>query len=723
MANWSVAFYDVLAEYQPAYTCNDGDGQARILADCTDAIAHDGTAQEQGVELPKPLDLAIRKEFLPYLDEEESAEELERITDLELDGKGLTASEREEAARPHLFSEEVAEIDDNARDKKNKKAFGARTVVVRDWFNNLPKSRLEEAESAAKKWNKEGAPDKDKKSIYRKKNLRNCTVDYVESVRCTMGVHCVVLLAYEAADGFKSLYIEPEVPGPGQDRNFTISSNDCKTWATQGADLLVDYFKDKDNDSANNRARSEGEDDDKAPKIEVDAVGNPILPATDVVDIKTQQDLVCQIFTKAYRRIAKRQKVHAPWLELSHAATQYLDSDTIPQGFKISDPSKFTKAQLDRLWSHWKARASADMPILWFIKAKQNDLGWSTQIAEEHSRVASKKGKESTYVNVDDDDEVQGEGEGEKDENKEKGTTSSATQAPTSNSPPLQDQSVALENQDPTQEKDISSFTMVAPRSKRPHLSDSSAALEDQSPAAYGKDRIKFLSSLSTDSSYLALVNALMTLPIFNSDHTPSTSPVSKRNLPPWASWCWEKKYLSSDIHAQGSVFEAALDALRTYKFADRNKGTAVVLGLGLLLRECWRSVEAKAGDESIPQFVQESILDARSADSVGAVVMEVLNKLVSSSGNKELDAQGPAVQDMTGRDNEGQEYCKPAEDEGETAKEAKKPRIKRRQVRSPSPVASTSKQPYSQQDNKIPARNDRAQRNWKPTKRVLGLD
>jgi hypothetical protein len=38
---------------------------------------------------------------------------------------------------------------------------------------------------------------------YRKKNLRNRTVDFIESLRRTMGVHSVVLHGYEGPDGDK----------------------------------------------------------------------------------------------------------------------------------------------------------------------------------------------------------------------------------------------------------------------------------------------------------------------------------------------------------------------------------------------------------------------------------------------------------------------------------------------------------------------------------------
>jgi len=158
---------------------------------------------------------------------------------LEAGGEDLTPEEREAAARPihagqywklwdafhvaqRLWANEVALIDNRSRDKTNKKSLGNRTAALRNWFNGLSTSRLDEAKKAAAKWNLEGAPDKDKMLMYvlfaafkgllinflpsyRKKNLRNRTVEFIEAMRRTMGVHCVVLEGYKAPDGVKTL--------------------------------------------------------------------------------------------------------------------------------------------------------------------------------------------------------------------------------------------------------------------------------------------------------------------------------------------------------------------------------------------------------------------------------------------------------------------------------------------------------------------------------------
>lgn len=94
-------------------------------------------------------------------------------------GEDMTAEEREAAARPtdagaywkewdpfrvaqRLFVDEVADVDHRCRDTKDKKSIGDRTRAVRKWFNELPRSKVEQAEKAAAKWNSEGAPNKDK---------------------------------------------------------------------------------------------------------------------------------------------------------------------------------------------------------------------------------------------------------------------------------------------------------------------------------------------------------------------------------------------------------------------------------------------------------------------------------------------------------------------------------------------------------------------------------
>jgi len=64
-----------------------------------------------------------------------------------------------------LFSDEVAAVDSEAQDKQDKKSLDAHTVAMRKWFNDLPKSQLQEVEDAAAKWNKLGCLDKAKQNV------------------------------------------------------------------------------------------------------------------------------------------------------------------------------------------------------------------------------------------------------------------------------------------------------------------------------------------------------------------------------------------------------------------------------------------------------------------------------------------------------------------------------------------------------------------------------
>ncbi|KAG8219311.1 hypothetical protein J3R82DRAFT_183 [Butyriboletus roseoflavus] len=132
--------------------------------------------------------------------------------------------------------------------------------------------------------------------------------------------------------------------------------------------------KEKGNENEN---ESSSDKKEEVPEVAVDDLGHPILLTCHAIQLKSWQDVVCDIFTKAYMRITKHDKVHVPWLELVRMPTKYLDADTIPEGFEMLDPSKLTKVMISCLWSYWVAQAKVKVPILIFIKAWRQDLGLS----------------------------------------------------------------------------------------------------------------------------------------------------------------------------------------------------------------------------------------------------------------------------------------------------------------------------------------------------------
>jgi hypothetical protein len=85
--------------------------------------------------------------------------------------------------------------------------------------------------------------------------------------------------------------------------------------------------------------------------------------------------------------------------------------------------------------------------------------------------------------------------------------------------------------------------------------------------------------------------------------------------------------------------FHAALDSLHKYTFAaDWDKASPVVLGFGLLLRDCWRAVEVEGDDEDAPMFLRESLLGSKHVDQVVKVIKEVIVRLPSPDANANVE-------------------------------------------------------------------------------------
>ena len=100
--------------------------------------------------------------------------------------------------------------------------------------------------------------------------------------------------------------------------------------------------------------------------------------------------------------------------------------------------------------------------------------------------------------------------------------------------------------------------------------------------------------------------------------------------LPGWASWKWAQNYLPADVHIAGDEFPEILDSFRRTRFADGSSGTNIVLGLGLLLRDCWRAVEVEPEGEGYPDFLVNSALGVERAEQVVSTIKEILSQLPS---------------------------------------------------------------------------------------------
>lgn len=184
---------------------------------------------------------------------------------------------------------------------------------------------------------------------------------------------------------------------------------------------------------------------------------------------------------------------------------------------------------------------------------------------------------------------------------------------------------------------------------------------------------------------------------------------MSKFSLPVWASWDWAKKYLPPDIHVDRSEFKKALDLLSKYKFGDRDEGTSVVLGLGLLLRECGRAVEVEDDDEDSPKFLQESLLDMRKGDQVIEAIKKVIGGLPSQDTNEERPMEKKLDGSAKGH---------------KVRASQKKPVPRKHCTSTPSLGPSTAKKPSStRKENNSSAKIIRSQRQRKPSKKLRDSD
>ncbi|KAG1742097.1 hypothetical protein EDB19DRAFT_1827759 [Suillus lakei] len=140
------------------------------------------------------------------------------------------------------------------------------------------------------------------------------------------------------------------------------------------------------------------------------------------------------------------------------------------------------------------------------------------------------------------------------------------------------------------------------------------APIADSSPQYHvTRDMVSYLKSLPTIPSYHRLLAAVQKLP------TRTDLKVWKQQLPIWVSWTWSQAYLPKDIHENMETASAALENLCNYKFNSCGWGLIVVLGLGLLLRECSCAQEYEEDEArvDVPDYLGNSILGFKLGDQI----------------------------------------------------------------------------------------------------------
>ncbi|KAI6139286.1 hypothetical protein EDD17DRAFT_1516668 [Pisolithus thermaeus] len=464
-------------------------------------------------------------EWLSQLDPEDWDDEIaiiQQILALAFTGKnkedtGEGENAREEKARPT----KARDYKKGRRDTKDHKTIGQRTKIIQQWWHPFPMTRSWKLGGLQKSGTSWVHPKRPMIHRYWRKNLPTMAKDLIETVQRTMGSHVVMFVGHESGEGQTKLAVFETAPGDGK-KVFTESSQSSKDWVLTAESIMTDYLL------------TDPVEEDSAEKQEVeislDEDGNPEVPTWGGQKLKVQQSLARAVFQAAYAKFTKKPKAKVPWGLLIKSPMEYLDSESIPEGFTMKDPSKWTKADLGLLWDHWQSLEAEEKVIVSFIDCKKEDAPLSRQF----DRKVVGSSKKRVWVTVDDDSEVEVGGAG----------------------------------------------------IPGPSVTQHSVG----GPSEQTVDGGEVLGEPTTDAGYQVLVDLVDALP---EQHGKGT----EVDFPHWATWTWSAKYLLEETHLDLGTFQKAIGELQSARFSSSSRGLDVVLGLGLLLRECSCAQEVEEDD------------------------------------------------------------------------------------------------------------------------------
>ncbi|KAI5985405.1 hypothetical protein EDC04DRAFT_2615393 [Pisolithus marmoratus] len=573
---------------------------------------------------------AIRRVFLPGLDPEDQDDEIAvmqhilAVSGKRVEDPGEGEDAREEQARPtkagdykkafvastaaqKLFKDKMDAYDRERWDTKDPKTIGKRTKIVQEWWESLSDDKKAEAgrwQESGTSWVHLRQPMTHK---YWRKNLPSMARDFIGTVHRTMGTHVMMFVAHEAGEGQVKMAVFETAPGDGK-KAFTESSEPSKDWVLNGENIFMDYLLAS--------PVEEHSAEKQELEISLDEDGNPEVPTWAMQKLKVQQNFARSVFQAAYvwdiAKFTKKPKAKVPWGLPIKSPMEYLGSESIPEGFTMKDPSKWTKADLGLLWDHWQSQEAEEKVIVSFIDCKKEDA----PLPRQFDRQVPSSSKKKPWVDVEDDSEAEAGGGG--------------VAGPS-------DQNMDLGE---VQKRGLCDVDV---RDQTP---------EESSPAWHAsKDQTQYLKSLSIMPRYQVLVDLV--------DGLPEVDVGTKVVLPHWATWAWSAKYLPEEMHLDAKCFWGALGQLQSSRFGCSSKGFEVVLGLGLLLRECSCAQEVEEDDPAVGHlhFLLNSVLCVQRGEDVMDIVGLVISRLEQRSMQESKEGDGSAgVGGSDGRDEEKEE-------------------------------------------------------------------
>ncbi|KAI6102592.1 hypothetical protein EDD16DRAFT_1525556 [Pisolithus croceorrhizus] len=461
-------------------------------------------------------------------------------------------------ATQRIFKDEMDAYDRERRDTKDPKTIGQRNRIIQQWWESVSDKRKAEAGRAVEKWNKLGAP----KGTHDSK---------------TTGSHAVMFIAHEAGEGQIKMAVFETAPGDGK-KAFTESSEASKDWVLNGENILMDYLL--------TAPVEENSAEKQEVEISLDEDGNPQMPTWAGQKLK----------------FMKKPKAKVPQGLLIKSCMEYLDSQSIPEGFMMKDPSKWTKADLGMPW----------------VAKRRMHLYHGSLTGDLWGRAVKKR----EWMDPEDDSEEEVGGAG-------------------------------MQHSDAGPSRKMTDTGEVVNKGVGVAMDVGDEAPEDSSPAWHAsKDHIAFLRSLSIMPRYQVLVDLVVGLP------EEVRMWKGEAALPHWATWTWGAKCFPQEIHLDRGSFWKALGQLQSTRFASSSSGWEVVLGLGLLLRECSHAQEVEEDGPLVSdlQSLLNSELGIRRAEDVMDIVGLIVSRLEQSSAGMKEPKKGGEGAVMGGGDREDEE-------------------------------------------------------------------
>ncbi|KAG1736823.1 hypothetical protein EDD22DRAFT_852207 [Suillus occidentalis] len=429
-------------------------------------------------------------------------------------------------------------------------------------------------------------------------------------------------------------------------KSFSVSSDGIKEWSSTGFDFFAEWSKAEFYPTAQDLKELEIDDSDTGmaePELILDEEGYAKLPSREGMALRGQQDMIRNIFHASNKAFTDSNKP-VPWRQIVNNYIHYLDPTCVPETLVVRDPSHMRSEDVNSLWHHWEKHSILKKKLVIFINAKKGDK--RTDRAEKEE---GKKKKKMDYVEI---------------SNEEEFSLASSHSAKGRN--------------------------VLAGASNTP-----ASILFDNTY----DERWVFLRGLSMEDNYLELVDATYDLAHATKDSSKSSKQMDHGDLPSWAKWSWKHPYLPKDIHESRMMLEADLTKLRKANVLNATSAVSVVLGLGMLFRECGHVIEYEEDEASsdTPAYLANSVLDVSGVPLLRKAVPDVIDSVVTlieanmrdklevydieMEEEKEKEAEGEVEEEDKEEDKEAEEE----EEEEAVVVEVKQTRRKRSGTQIPS--------------------------------------